>query len=563
MTECDVCIIGSGAGGSPVALELSAAGYDVVVLEKGPFLTQADFYKDELTCCRRSVYTPNLQNEFHVIEDYDGSDEQGQQTWSSESTYDSGWDFWNGNMVGGSSNVMSGYFYRLKPQDFRLRSEYGPIKGANVVDWPISYADLEPYYSKVEHVVGISGEVRAHPQQEPRSTKDFPYPPTHEHALAQLIDNTCAQMKLHPLRTARAILSRPLNTERRSCEYSGYCGSYGCASGAKGSAREALLNVALTTGKCRIIARAKVNRLISNTKGEVTHAEYVDATAQTKMISAKIFVVACQAVETSRLLLLSRGVHHEQGLGNQHGQVGKNIVFSAGGSGYGEFPYASMSEEMAAQFKVRGPFINRGLQDWYEINDKQLGRVKGGTVDFLERHPNPITRASGIKRDENDKLVWGSALKQQLHAAFTEAQSLRYEIFCDWLPTDNCFVSLDNTAKDQWGIPVAKLRVGYHDHDLVVSEYIMQQCKQVLTRMGASKVSGSVSGSPPANLQAGGCRFGRDPKSSVLDPDCRIHSASNVFVTDGSWMPTGGSVPYTWTIYANAFRVADIIKRQL
>ena len=563
MTECDVCIIGSGAGGSPIALELSAAGYDVVVLEKGPFLTQADFYKDELACCRRSVYTPNLQNEFHVIEDYDGSDEQGKQKWSSESTYDSGWDFWNGNMVGGSSNVMSGYFYRLKPQDFHLRSEYGPIKGANVVDWPISYADLEPYYSKVEHVVGISGEVRAHPQQEPRSTKDFPYPPTQEHALAQLIDKTCVDMKLHPLCTARAILSKPLNAERRSCEYSGYCGSYGCASGAKGSAREALLNVALTTGKCRIIARAKVNRLISNTKGEVTHAEYVDATAQTKTISARIFVVACQAVETSRLLLLSRGVNHEQGLGNQHGQVGKNMLFSAGGSGYGEFPYERMSEELAAQYKVRGPFINRGLQDWYEINDTQLGRVKGGTVDFLLRHPNPINRAAGIKRDDNDRLVWGSALKQQLHAAFTETQSLRYEIFCDWLPTDDCFVSLDNSANDQWGVPVAKLRIGYHDHDLAVGEYILQHCKQVLTRMGASSVSGSVSGSPPANLQAGGCRFGREPKTSVLDPDCRIHTASNVFVTDGSWMPTGGSVPYTWTIYANAFRVADIIKKQI
>lgn len=563
MTDCDICIIGSGAGGAPVALELSAAGYDVIVLEKGPFLTQQDFYKDELACCRRSVYTPNLQHEFHIIEDYDAVDEHGKQTWQSESTNESGWDFWNGNMVGGSSNLMSGYFYRLKPHDFRLHSQYGPINGANVVDWPISYTDLEPYYTKVESVVGISGEVRPHPQQEPRSTTDFPYPPTLEHALSARIDNTCRDMKLHPLRTARAILSRPLNTERRSCEYSGYCGSYGCASGAKGSAREALLNVALTTGKCRIIANAKVNRLISNTQGQVTAAEYVDAAAQTKTVRAKIFVVACQAIETSRLLLLSTGPEHAYGLGNQHGQVGKNMLFSAGGSGYGDFRYAELDSDLVAQYKQRGPFINRGLQDWYEINDKKLGRIKGGTVDFLLRHPNPINRANSIKWDDDDNLLWGSALKQRLFKEFTESLSLRYEIFCDWLPTDNCFVTLDPVAKDRWGIPVSKLRIGYHDHDLVVGDHILQQCKAVLSHMGATNVRGSVSGSPPANLQAGGCRFGRDPKTSVLDPECRIHTASNVYVTDGSWMPTGGSVPYTWTIYANAFRVADIIKRNI
>jgi len=563
MTDCDICIIGSGAGGSPVALELSAAGYDVIVLEKGPFLTQADFYKDELACCRRSVYTPNLKNEFHVIEDYDGTNDAGQQKWRSESTFDSGWDFWNGNMVGGSSNLMSGYFYRLKPQDFRLRSEYGQISGANVADWPISYADLEPYYTKVETVVGISGEVRKHPQQEPRSTQQFPYPPTNEHPLSALIDKTCADMHLHPLRTARAILSKPLNTQRRSCEYSGYCGSYGCASGAKGSAREALLNVATTTGNCRIITRAKVNRLISNSKGLVTAAEYVDAANQTQTVRAKIFVVACQAIETARLLLLSTGPAHAQGLGNRHGQVGKNMLFSAGGSGYGDFIYADLAADIARQYKTRGPFINRGLQDWYEINDTKLGRIKGGTIDFLLRHPNPIGRATGIKRDDDDKLVWGTALKQKLHETFTTAQSLRYEIFCDWLPTDDCFVTLDAGAKDQWGIPVAKVRIGYHDHDIVVGDYILQKTKQVLTHMGARNVRGSVSGTPPQNLQAGGCRFGNDPTTSVLDAECRVHNASNVYVTDGSWMPTGGSVPFTWTIYANAFRVADIIRRTI
>jgi choline dehydrogenase-like flavoprotein len=136
--DFDVCIIGSGAGASPVAFELAEAGHSVVVLEKGPWLIEKDFYKDELACCRRSVYTPELADEQHVIEDLDGAGK-----WLGEATSESGWDFWNGNCVGGSSNFMSGFFYRLKPKDFRLLSEFGPIAGANIADWPIGYDDLE------------------------------------------------------------------------------------------------------------------------------------------------------------------------------------------------------------------------------------------------------------------------------------------------------------------------------------------------------------------------------------------------------------------------------------
>ncbi|GMR20434.1 MAG: GMC family oxidoreductase [Gammaproteobacteria bacterium] len=563
MKDYDVCIIGSGAGGSPVALTLAKAGYDVVVLEKGPWLTEQDYYKDELACCRRSVYSPNLKDEQHVIEDYNGKDNQGNYKWISESTSESGWDFWNGSVVGGSTNFMSGFFYRLKPEDFRLLSEFGPIKEANIVDWPISYADLEPYYTRVETEVGVSGEAVAHPFAEPRSTKDFPYPPTREHPITKMFDAACRRMKLHTLRTARAILPHAVG-KRRGCAYSGYCGSYGCSTGAKGSARAALLDRAVATGHCEIRARVKVNRLLSNSSGKVTAAEYVDEKNNIQKVDAKIFVVACQAVETSRLLLLSTGPKHPSGLANHSGQVGKNLIFSAGGSGNGDFPYDKFPEQIAAGLKVRGPFVNRGLQDWYIINDKKFGgRVKGGTIDFLLSHPNPIGRANRLMWDNDDNLLWGSKFKQKLKAHFIEAQYFRYEVFNDRLPVDDCFVSIDGKEKDKWGIPVAKIRIGYHDHDLEVGRFLGAKAEAVLRNMKAENVRGSISGSPPQNLQAGGCRFGKNPKTSVLDAECRAHNVENLFITDGSWMPTGGSVPFTWTIYANSFRIADIIKKQL
>lgn len=556
--QYDVCIIGSGAGGGPVALTLARAGYSVLILEKGPWFTEKDFYKDELACCRRSVYTPKLSEEQHVIEDTDSDG-----NWIGQPTSDSGWDFWNGNLVGGSSNLMSGFFYRLKPEDFRLLSEFGPIKGANVVDWPISYEDLEPYYTLVETEVGVSGRFTDHPRAEARSSKDFPYPATAEHPVSEKFDRACQRMGLHSLPTPRAILSRPKGG-RRSCEYSGYCGSYGCSSGAKGSSRAALLDQAVATGNCEIKPLSKVYKLTSDKKGKVVSADYYDASELKQSIHAKIFVVACQAIETSRLLLSSTGPKHPNGLANNSGQVGKNLLFSAGGAGSGDFDYSKMDSRESAAMKIRGPFVNRGLQDWYFIDDPALGgRVKGGTVDFLLRHPNAMSKAMNAKWDDNDDLVWGRALQKKLKAIFTENQTLRYEIFCDWLPTDDCFVSLDNAIHDKWGSPVAKVRIGYHQHDLKVGHYINEHAMKVLSKMGAENVRSSISGAPPANLVAGGCRFGNDPETSVLNADCRAHDVENLYVSDGSFMPTGGSVPYTWTIYANAFRVADRIKEAL
>ncbi|MCW9014307.1 MAG: GMC family oxidoreductase [Gammaproteobacteria bacterium] len=556
--DYDVCVIGSGAGGGPIALELAKAGKSVLVLEKGPWLTDKDFYKDELACCRRSVYTPELKDEKHVIEQADNN-----SNWIAESTEASGWDFWNGNVVGGSSNFMSGFFYRLKPEDFRLLSEFGPIKGANIADWPISYDDLEPYYAKAETEVGISGRVVKHKHMDSRSTAEFPYPPTTEHPIVNHIDKACEQLGYTSLPTPRAILSQP-DMDRNSCEYSGYCGSYGCSSGAKGSSRAALLNRAIKTGNCTIIANAKVHKLISNAKGNVISAEYFDQNNKIKNVSAKIFVVACQAIETSRLLLASSGPKHPYGLGNNYNQLGKNLLFSAGGSGTGEFTYSKLEKLTAERLKIRGPFVNRGLQDWYFFEDRNMGgRLKGGTIDFLLRHPNAIARAMPLKWGDDDKLVWGKELKRKLKASFTETQDLRFEVFNDWLPTDNCFVSLDRQTKDKWGSAVANVRIGNHPHDLKIGEYLSQKALTVLKQMNADNIRYSVSGSPPANLLAGGCRFGSDIKTSVLDADCKAHDVDNLYITDGSFMPTGGSIPYTWTIYANSFRVADIIKKRV
>ncbi|HHA19762.1 MAG TPA: GMC family oxidoreductase, partial [Methylophaga sp.] len=279
--EYDVCIVGSGAGGGPVAYELSKAGYKVVVLEKGGWFDEQDFKKDEMLG-RRDIFQSKFKDERHVLEqpNNDGA-------WSSEKTDE----FWGGNIVGGASNFMSGYFHRLKPEDFRLLSEFGPIEGANIVDWPISYDDLEPYYTKVEQLVGISGKVVAHPNLEPRSTPDFPFPPTAEHPISKWFDKAANELGFHPFPMARGILSRPFNG-RKSCEYSGYCGSYGCYSAAKASSRASLLDYAVKTGNCDVITYAKVYHVNTDHRGNATSVDYYDKHGDSKRITAKIVTIA-------------------------------------------------------------------------------------------------------------------------------------------------------------------------------------------------------------------------------------------------------------------------------
>lgn len=558
MTDFDVCIVGSGAGAGPVAYTLSRAGYKVLILEKGPWIKTEQFSKDELACCRRSVFTPMLEDEPQVIED-----EDGEGGWSAESTFDSGSDFWNGSLVGGSSNFMSGYFHRLKPKDFRLRSEFGPIEGSNVVDWPIDYEQMEPYYDKVEKVVGVSGKAVPHAHLEPRSTPDFPYPPLAVNKVSELIDKSCTELGFTSLPTARAIISRPKD-KRNSCYYSNFCGSYGCSSNAKGSARAALLNDAVATGNCEIRPHSKVYKLFSDATGKVSGVAYYDKNGKKQFVDAKKYVVACQAIETSRLLLTSTGPKHLNGLANNHGQVGKNLVFSGGGSGMGDLYFDTMPADLIDALKIPGLFVNRSLQDWYYFNDRSFGgEAKGGTIDFLWRHSNGVSRANSQKYDDDGNLLWGKPLKRQLETFFKGGRHLRFEVFNDWQPTDNCFVTLDPKVRDKWGDPVARFRIGYHQRDIQVGTFLGEKAERVLKQMGAKNVYSGISGAPPPNLQAGGCRFGNDPKNSVLDKDCRAHGVENLYVTDGSFMPTGGSVAYTFTIYANSFRVADIIKRDL
>jgi len=552
----DVCIIGSGAGASPIAYELCKAGYKVTILEKGPWIKTKDFTKDEMVASKKDLYIPNLNDEYHeIVKEHDDG-------WYAKTTKKTGKDFWNGSAVGGSSNFMSGYFHRLKPVDFKLLSTYGPVENGNIADWPISYDELEPYYTKVDHLVGVSGQTIAHKNQEPRSEPDFPYPVLKTNIISTLLDKAGEKNDIQIIPTPRAILSKAKG-ERNACYYSNFCGTYGCSSDAKGSGRASLLNEALKTGNLTIIPNAKVYHLTTDGQKKITEAKYYDFDRNKRSIKAKLFVVAAQATETSRLLLMSKNEEFPNGLANNSDQVGKNLVFSGGGVGSCYIHFEDFDTATAEQLKLPGLFVNRATQDWYEVDDPEFGgKVKGGTVDFLWEHPNKVSRTYSKKWD-GDRLLFGSELKTKIHKEFTTKRKFKFEVFVDWIPNDKCFVELSKKHTDKWGDPVGKIWTGNNKHDEKIGKFIAQKIEPLFETLGGRNIRWGISSSPTINLQAGGCRFGNDPKTSVLDANCKAHEVDNLYVTDGSFMPTGGSVTFTYTIYANSFRVADKIMEHL
>ena len=541
----DVCVIGSGAGAGPIIYELSKIGLKVCVLEKGEIYNEKDFSKDEIAVVRRPIYTPNLKEQYHTIEEFiDGS-------WKKFPTYETAWSFWNGNLLGGSSNFMSGYFHRLKPNDFKLASIYGIAENSNIVDWPISYDDMEKYYEKVERVVGVSGAIQDYEFMEPRSTKDFPYTALEENKIVNLIDKACQELNYNAIKTPRAIISKQ-KEHRNPCYYSNYCGSFACSSGAKGSSRASLIKDALLTNNVTIIPNAFVIKLNTSKDKKITSAVYLTKNENKKEIKAKLFILAAQAVESSRLLLNSKDENFPFGVANNSKNVGKNFLSSSGGIVSATFDETNLPLE---DLLASGLFVNRSLMDWY-YNEK----FKGGTVDILFEHANPIRRASISRWNEKDELVIGEELQNALYNKFTKTRTLNMEIFIDWTPNDNSFVSVDEKYKDKYGIPVANIRIGSHKQDLEAANFIKEKAIKLFEKMGGKNIVSDISALPSSNLQAGGCRFGNNPKDSVLNKYCQAHEVSNLFVTDASFMPTGGSVPFTWTIYANSFRVADYIK---
>jgi choline dehydrogenase-like flavoprotein len=297
----DFAIIGSGSAGGILAKELSTAGFDVVVFEQGPYRKAADFTHDELSVLIRGELLgggPEVNGQTFRSSDK----ETAVSSPSAPARY--------AQTVGGSSVHFTANFWRLRPVDFQERSLLGSISGTNFADWPISYEELEPYYTKVDWEIGVSGAPG--PFDAPRS-KPFPMPPLPIKSSGVLLEKGAKALGLHAQPEPHAILSQPFNG-RSACMKCGYCMYYGCENDSKSSTLAAMIPLAEASGHCEIRAESAVFRIETDDNGRTSDVLYYDAGGNERSQKARAVIVSANGAETSRLLLMSASAQHPDGL---------------------------------------------------------------------------------------------------------------------------------------------------------------------------------------------------------------------------------------------------------
>jgi len=531
--EVDFVIVGSGAAGGVMAKELSTNGFHVVVLEQGPYLTPNDFSHNEIEVFNQHQLTnnPGLQpNTFRKTPEDKAKVQQSVMY---------------GRCVGGSSVHFTANYWRLHEIDFIERSKVGEIPGANLVDWPITYNDLEPYYTKVEWEVGVSGLAGASPFDPPRS-KPYPMPPLPVKGSGVIFERAAWKLGYHPFPAPMAILSQP-RAGRDSCVNCGFCLGFGCEVGAKSSSLASMIPLAEATGRCEIRPNSYVHRIETTKNGRVTGVVYFDAKRNEHMQKAKAVVVCANGGETPRLLLLSASSQFPNGLANSSGIVGKYLMPNSAALAYGVF------DEPINDYK--GFAVSRVMHDFYELDHTKLGFYGGGGLDArFDMTP----AAFALFNLPPGTPKWGKRLKQTMRQNFTRT----FEIFCHGtsLPVESNSFSLDPDVKDAWGLPALRMTFRDHPNDLKMMEWMADRAMEILDAAGAkTKWRAPVQEQQFAVHLLGTCRMGNDPKSSVVNSDHRTHDVPNLFLCDGSSMVTSGRGQPTMTIQALAFRAADRI----
>ena len=531
--EVDFVIVGSGAAGGILAKELSTNGFRVVVLEQGPYLSEADFTHNEIKVLNENLLTnhPELQpNTFRKTPDEKAKPQRA---------------VLYGRLVGGTSVHFTANFWRFHEIDFIERSKIGPISGTGFTDWPITYADLEPYYTKVEWEIGVSGLAGASPFDPPRS-KPYPMPPLPVKSSGVIFERAARKLGWHPFPAPMAILSQP-RPGRSVCVNCGFCLGFGCEVGAKSSSLVAAIRVAERTGRCEIRPNSYVHRIEIDGRGRAAGAVYFDEKRAVQMQKAKAVVVCANGAETPRLLLLSANKQFPDGLANSSGLVGKYLMLNSGG------PVMGVFEHELNDYK--GFAVSRIFHDFYELDAQKVGFYGGGGLD-ARFDATPIGFAMGFLPPDTPR--WGKGFKDTLRHNFNRTM----EIFCHGtsLPLETNSFSLDPDVKDAWGL--SALRFTYKDHpdDLKLTAWMYARAVELLDAAGAKKKwSFPVQETTFAVHLLGTCRMGNDPKTSVINSDHRTHDVKNLFLCDGSSLVTSGRGQPTMTIEALAFRAADRI----
>jgi choline dehydrogenase-like flavoprotein len=525
----DFVIVGSGAAGGIIAKELSTAGHSVVVLEQGPRLTESQFDHDEF-----GVMQAHNQN----------SPATQPQTFraTARDKAQKGVALIYGRFVGGSNAHFTGNFWRLRPSDFKEAGMLGGVPGTGLADWPITYEELEPYYTKAEWELGVSGEPG--PFDPPRS-RPYPMPPLPVKSSGVLMERGAKAVGFHAQPSPMAINSQFYNG-RPACQHCGFCLFFMCEYRAKSTSMVTMLPLAEATGRCEIRPDSYAAHVEIGRDGKATGVAYFDAQRRLQLQRAKAVVLCANGAETPRLLLNSTSSRFPNGLANSSGTVGKYLMFNT------YFGVNAQFEHPLNEFKSIQN--TRMVLDFYET-DPRRGFYGGGGIDS-RFGTYPILFALGGLPPGSP--TWGEGFARGLAEQFN--RTMLFATHGTSLPLETNNVTLDPTLKDAWGLPC--IRVTYKDHpdDLKTAEFLTSKAMQIAQAAGALKTwPQPVQPQTQSVHLLGTCRMGNDPRTSVIDRFHRTHDVRNLFICDGSSMVTSSRGQPTETISALAFRAGEHI----
>lgn len=536
----DVVVVGAGAGGGVASCTLAEAGASVLVVERGAAIDHADVGRDHLRNHRSSVFGNNTGPS------PSGNPRESVRVDGSVVTVPDPHDpHWHNNAmtVGGGTRVYQGMAWRFAPTDFAMASTYGVPDDSSLADWPVTYDDLEPFYAWAEHALGVCGDEGAHPAQGPRRT-DYPMPPLPTNTEAEVLGRGARRLGLHTGPVPLLINSVPRDGRAR-CVQCGECVGFTCPSGAKGGTYDTVIPRALATGNATLADRTRATEIVVDGDGRVAGVRIMDErTGAERLVRAGDVVVAAGAIESARLLLASRSDAHPSGLGNARDQVGRHLQGHCFVSVFGRFDDPVLD--------MVGPGVSIATCDHLHGNDGVIG---GGVI------ANEITKLPIVHwrwAYPPDGPRWGAAAKAEMRDGYRRTGHLFGQV--QEIPrADNRITLGDRT--DALGQRVARLAGHAHPETIRTAEHVRDVAQRWMDASGAGRVwADTIPGGLTAGQhQAGTCRMGVDPTSSVTDPDGRVHGHANLWVADGSLHVTNGGVNPVLTILALARRTASLL----